>query len=399
MLFDTRNTATAEINTDAGSRQRDENALLRLTTIGKSPNSAIIGKTLDRIVSDWNAAAEAMFAYSATEIAGRPSVVLSPECITEEAAILERIRHGDKVETSETTRRRKDGRVIPAAGTISPTLDLSGTIVGASTIVRDLSEGDDRDRRLNELQLELVHVSRLNGIGQLVAALVHEINQPLTAMNLYVGGLRRLLASNDSERMSVALQKIAEQNDRASAIMHRLHGLVRMGAPTTRGEDLTSTIVEAIDLALIATGAKGVALSIRIARDATRAQIDRIQIRQVLFNLIRNGMEAMEGCPHRALTVTARAEGEGMVEISVADTGPGLPDQVLSNLFEPFAATKPNGMGIGLSICHSIVEENGGRLWVESNPEGGTVFRFTLRREPPDRMGQDHWSSGGNPRP
>jgi two-component system, LuxR family, sensor kinase FixL len=396
MLFDKRNTAAAEINTDAGSRQRDENALPRLTTIVESPNDAIIGKTLDGIVSDWNTAAEAMFAYSATEIVGRPVVVLSPpECITEEAAILERIRHGEKVETFETTRRRKDGRVIPVAVTISPTLDLSGTIVGASTIVRDLSEGVDCDGRLKELQLELVHVSCLSGIGQLVAALVHEINQPLTAINVYVGGLRRLLASNDSERMSFALQKIAEQNDRACAIMHRLHDVARKGAPTTTGEDVTSTIVEAIELALIATGAKGVAIGTRIARDATRVEIDRIQIRQVLFNLIRNGMEAMEGCLHRTLTVAARAEGESMVEISIADTGQGLPDEVRSNLFGPFAATKPNGMGIGLSICHSIVEEHGGRLWVESNPEGGTVFRFTLRRESPDRLGQNDRSPGG----
>ena len=121
MLFDKRNTAAAEINTDAGSRQRDENALPRLTTIVESPNDAIIGKTLDGIVSDWNTAAEAMFAYSATEIVGRPVVVLSPpECITEEAAILERIRHGEKVETCDTTRRLWDGGVIPVAVTISP---------------------------------------------------------------------------------------------------------------------------------------------------------------------------------------------------------------------------------------------------------------------------------------
>ena len=398
MLFDNRNTATAEINTDARSRQRDESGLLRLTTIVESPNDAIIGKTLDGIVSDWNAGAEAMFAYSATEIVGRPIALLSPpECITEEAAILDRVRHGEKVETFETTRRRKDGRVIPVALTISPTLDLSGTLVGASTIVRDLSEGVDRDRRLKELQLELVHVTRLSGIGQLVAALVNEIDQPLTAISGYVGGLRRQLAFDDWERMPFALQKIAEQNDRACAIMHRLHDFVRKGAPTTRGEDLTSTILEAVELASIATAAQGVALSTRIARDATRVEIDRIQIRQVLLNLIRNGMEAMEGCPRRALTVAAWAEGEGMVEISVADTGPGLPVEVLTNLFEPFATTKPNGMGIGLSICHSIVEEHGGRLWVESSP-AGTVFHFTLRREPPDRMGQDDRPPGGTRR-
>ena len=390
MLFEKRNIDSAEINTDAGLRQLDE------ITIVESPNDAIIGMTLDGIVSDWNAGAEVMFAYRTREIVGQPIVVLSPpECITEETTILERVRHGEKVETFETTRRRKDGRAIPVAVTISPILDLSGTIVGALKIVRDLSERVDRDRHLKELQLELVHVSRLSGIGRRVAAMVHEIDQPLTAINGYVGGFRRLLALNDPERTLFALRKIAEQNDRACTIMHRLHDFARKGAPTARGEDLTSTIVEATELAAIATATEGVALSIRIAPDATHVEIDRLQIRQVLFNLLRNGMEAMEGCPRRALTVAARVEGEGMVEISVADTGPGLPNEVLTNLFEPFATTKPNGMGIGLSICHSIVEEHGGRLWVESNPEGGTVFRFTLRREPPERMGQDDRPPGG----
>ena len=144
------------------------------------------------------------------------------ERIAEEAAILERIHRGEHVETFETTRRRKDGRVIPVAVTISPILDASGTIIGASKIVRDLSERQDREHRLNELQAELVHLSRLTELGQMVSALAHEVNQPLTAMANYLGAVRRLIAAGNQQGALQAVDRIADQGDRARQIIRRL---------------------------------------------------------------------------------------------------------------------------------------------------------------------------------
>ena len=219
--------AIAEVNTDIGAQRRAEDTLLRLAAIVGSSHDAIIAKTMDGIVTDWNAAAETMFGYTAAEMIGQPIVVLFPrERIAEETAILDRIHDGEHVETFETTRCRKDGRVIPVAVTISPILDASGAIVGASKIVRDLSERQDREHRLNELQAELVHLSRLTELGQMVSALAHEVNQPLTAMANYLGAVRRLIAAGNQQGALQAVDRIADQGDRARQIIRRLRDQV-----------------------------------------------------------------------------------------------------------------------------------------------------------------------------
>ena len=381
--------AIAEVNTDLGPQQQAEAARIRLAAIVASSRDAIIGKTLDGRITDWNGAAEALFGYSAAEIVGQPITVLFPPAHAEdEERILARITRGERIETFDTVRRRKDGSDVPVAVTISPIVDAGGRIVGASTIMRDLTERVARDRRLAELQAELLHVSRLSELGQLVAALVHEVNQPLTAIGNYIGGLRRLLASGNYEPMPLALQKLSEQNDRTGAIIHRLRDFVRKGAPTMQREDLSGLVTGAIELVSISPAAKGVSIKTHLADDNAPVMVDRVQIQQVLFNLMRNSLEAMQGRPYRALTVASRPEAAGMVEVSVADTGPGLPEAVRGKLFQPFVTTKSDGMGMGLSICRSIVEGHGGRLAVESRSGQGTVFRFTLRSDSCDRTGR-----------
>ena len=337
-------------------------------------------------MTDWNAAAETMFGYTAAEMIGQPIVVLLPrERIAEEAAILERIHRGEHVETFETTRRRKDGRVIPVAVTISPILDASGTIVGASKIVRDLSERQDRERRLNELQAELVHLSRLTELGQMVSALAHEVNQPLTAMANYLSAVRRLIVAGNQQAALQAVDRIADQGDRARQIIRRLRDQVTKREPERRVESLSKTIEEASSLALLGI-AKGLKLDIRVDDDADEAVIDKVQIQQVLLNLVRNAAEAMDGSAQRELSI-ATARAGGMVEISVADTGPGLPESVRARLFEPFVTTKPNGMGIGLSVSRTIIEAHGGEIRAEHGAGGGTVFRLTVPGRPPSALG------------
>ncbi len=378
---DGRPDQVVEINHDIGFQQPEIAAMRRLAGIIDSSNDAIIGKDLNGIVTHWNRAAEAMFGYRAEEIVGRPIVVLfPPDRVAEEATILQRISRGEKVEHYETVRRRKDGSTLPASLTVSPIRDDSGAIVGASKILRDLSERRDREQRLREAQAELFHVQRLTELGQLVSALVHEVNQPLAAIGNYAGAGKRLLTAGNTAGTRTALQKITEQTERAHQIIQRLRNFVKKGDSEQRPEHLPAMIQEAVALAMVSLKKERVALETRLAPDAAHVAADRVQIQQVLFNLLRNAMEAMEQSTRREIVISTAPGGTGMVEVCVADTGPGLAPAVWANLFRPFVTTKDNGMGVGLSICRSIVETHGGRLWAEDNPGGGTVFRFTLPR-------------------
>jgi two-component system sensor kinase FixL len=375
-------TAVAEVNTNIGAQAAAEAARIRLAAIVQSSNDAIIGKTLDGVVTDWNAAAEVLFGYSGPEIIGQSVTILyPPEDVAAEDPILDRIRHGERVEAFQTLRRHKNGSIIPVAVTVSPIIDAAGVIVGAATVMHDLRAWVERDRRLAEMQAELAHVDRLSELGQLVAALVHEINQPLTSINNYLAGLKRVISAGKYDLAPQAIKGMSEQVARADGIIRRFRDFVRKGVPTTQAENLAEIIDESIALTSIGPAAKGVSFATRLADRDTRVLVDRIQIQQVLFNLMRNAVEAMEGQPLRALSVTSVPKGDGMIEVSVADTGPGLHDEVLSNLFKPFVTTKANGMGVGLSICRSIVEGHGGHLTVDTDAGAGTVFRLTLLQE------------------
>jgi two-component system sensor kinase FixL len=378
---DGRPSQVVEINHDIGFQQPEIAAVRRLAAIVESSNDAIIGKDLNGIVSHWNRAAEAMFGYRAEEIVGRPITVLfPPDRVAEEAMFLDRIRRGEKVEHYETVRQRKDGSTFPASLTVSPILDEAGNIVGASKILRDLSDLHERQMRLREAQAELFHVQRLTELGQLVSALVHEVNQPLAAVGNYAGAGKRLLAAGNTTATATALQKITEQTERAHQIIQRLRNFVKKGDSDQRPEHVPTMIREAVALAMVSLRKEHVAVETRLDPDAEHVAADRVQIQQVLFNLVRNATEAMEQSARREIVITTAPSGAGMVEIGVADTGPGLAPEVRANLFRPFVTTKASGMGVGLSICRSIVETHGGRLWAEDNPGGGTVFRFTLPR-------------------
>ncbi len=377
---DARPSRIVEINHDIGFQQPGLTEIRRLAAIVESSNDAIIGKDLNGIVTHWNRAATAMFGYRAEEILGHPIVVLfPPDRVAEEATILERIIRGEQVEHYETVRRRKDGSTFPASLTVSPIRDDAGTIVGASKILRDLSERHDRERRLQDAQSELFHVQRLTELGQLVSALVHEVNQPLAAIGNYAGAGKRLLAAGNSGATGTALQKITEQTERAHQIIQRLRNFVKKGDSEQHPEPLPEMIQEAVALSMVSLKKDLSTLETRFDPAAALVAANRVQIQQVLFNLLRNSMEAMELSTRRSIVISTAIADAGMVEIGVADSGPGLTPEVRANLFRPFVTTKDSGMGVGLSICRSIVESHGGRLWADDNPGGGMVFRFTLR--------------------
>jgi len=255
--------------------------------------------------------------------------------------------------------------------------------------IRDLSERQSTEARLQELQSELVHMSRLTALGEMSSALAHELNQPLSAIANYLKGVRRLLepTANDPSQAKVqdALNRATEQALRAGEVIRRLRDFVRRGETERRLESLAKIVEEASALAFVGAKEHAVRTVFRLDPACDTVMADRVQVQQVLINLMRNAVEAMVGQPRRELTLTSTPyvdaqSGESMTLITVQDTGPGLAEQVAAQLFQPFITTKATGMGVGLSICRTIIDAHGGRIWAEANPQGGAIFRFTLRR-------------------
>jgi two-component system sensor kinase FixL len=247
--------------------------------------------------------------------------------------------------------------------------------------VRDLTEHQQTQARLQELQSELVHVSRLSAMGEMASALAHELNQPLAAISNYMKGSRRLLAdSPDPNRSKIenALDRAAEQALRAGQIIRRLRDFVSRGESEKRVESLSKLIEEAGALGLSGAREQGVQLRFNLDPEHDQVLVDRVQIQQVLVNLFRNALDAMADSPQRELIASNARVADDMIEVAIFDTGPGIPDDVMPNLFQTFFTTKETGMGVGLSISRSIVEAHGGRMWAESNRSGGATFRFTL---------------------
>jgi C4-dicarboxylate-specific signal transduction histidine kinase len=236
------------------------------------------------------------------------------------------------------------------------------------------------NKRVQELQAELAHVRRLTELGQVVSTLVHEVSQPIAAIKTYLNACRRVVVKGNQPEIHLALGRIEEQTNRTSEIIRRISDYVKKRDVQMRPESLSSVVEEAVELTRSSIRGNEPTFAVQVDLSEQQVQIDRIQVQQVLFNLIRNGLEAMQNRPRCDLAITAKEAADGMVVISVADTGPGIPDAVRSKVFQPFVTTKSNGMGVGLSVCQRIVELHGGRLWVDDNTGGGTVFRFTVRR-------------------
>jgi two-component system sensor kinase FixL len=248
--------------------------------------------------------------------------------------------------------------------------------------VRDLSEHQQTEARLQELQSELVQMGRLTAMGEMASALAHELNQPLTAIANYLKGSRRLLhdPGADHERLGEALEKAAAQTLRAGEIIRRMRDFVAHGEVERRVENLPKLIEEAAALALVGARDHGARVRFAIDPSVDLVLADKVQIQQVVLNLIRNALEAMAEGDKRELTIATSAHDGEFAQVSIADTGPGISELVADQLFQPFVTTKRHGMGVGLSISRTITESHGGRIWVEPNPGGGAIFRLTLPR-------------------
>jgi two-component system, LuxR family, sensor kinase FixL len=242
-------------------------------------------------------------------------------------------------------------------------------------------EREQADFRFQKLQNELHRAARFTAAGQMAAALAHEISQPLTAVVNSVSAAKRLLARGGQVNFLTAQEvtdEAAEQALRASEIVRSLRQLVNRGETERRIETLPSMIEEAS--ALVLNSMAPLAARVRFEFDGSVRDVlvNRVQIQQVIVNLIRNAFEAMADQEPREVTLTARARDDETIEIAVADIGPGIPSDIVGRLFEPFVSSKHDGMGLGLSISRSIIEAHDGQLIAEPNPGGGTIFRFTV---------------------
>ena len=367
---------------DISERKRNMDDARRLAAIVESSDDAIVSKDLNDIITSWNSGAERLFGYSADEIVGMPiTTIIPPDRHDEEPGIVERIRRGEHIDHYETVRQHKDGSLIDISLTVSPMRNAEGEIIGASKIGRDITEQKIAERRHNDLQKELLHATRMATTGQLGAALAHELNQPLTAILNYTGILQELgehAAGSEGVMLRDVVKRIGEQTERAGEIIKRLRGFVAKREPERHIQNLNDTIGESIALSLVGTVHDNVRLRSDFATDLPAIPIDKVQIQQVMINLLRNAVEAMQSTARHELKISTVRDGEDFVRVSVADTGTGMPPEVAAVLFQPFVTTKGNGLGIGLSICRTIVESHGGRLWMDAKEGGGTVFHFRL---------------------
>ena len=355
---------------------------LYLADIVESSNDAIIAKTLDGIIVSWNWAAEQLFGYAPDEIIGRPVRLLVPADLAHEhEEILERLKQGERVEQFESRRVRKDGSDLVVSLTASLIRNSSAAITGMSMIVRDVTERRQADERLHGLQADLIHLSRWNTMGMLASTIAHELNQPMTAMVNYVRAAQNTIKDMEGAQIVRAqdyLDDAIVETKLAGSIIRTLREFIEKRESKRVRESFNTVVEEAIALSHVRRHDVSVKLHVALDPKAPSVLVDKVQIQQVVFNLIRNSIDAMQGCSDAEIDIATAGDEPGFVSATFSDTGPGIAPDIMRRLFQPFVTTKDKGMGIGLTICQSIVEAHGGRIWATPNKKKGVSFHFTL---------------------
>jgi len=336
------------------------------------------------LMQSFSATAERLFGFAASDVLGKNVKMLMPSPYQQEHdSYLDRYSRTGERHIIGIGRvvvgQRRDGSTFPMELAVGEMRVRDQRFF--TGFIRDLTERQETEARLQELQSELVHMSRLTAMGEMASALAHELNQPLSAIANYMKGSRRLLENRSDEGAATvrdAMDKAAEQALRAGQIIRRLRDFVARGESERRVEDVKKLIEEASALALVGAKDKGVRVSYNFDPRCDLVLADKVQIQQVLLNLMRNAIEAMEDSKTRELVVSTSPANDDLVEISVADTGAGIAVEIGAQLFQPFVTTKRQGMGVGLSISRTIIEAHGGSIAPRPNPRGGTVFSFTL---------------------
>jgi two-component system sensor kinase FixL len=343
-------------------------------------------------IQSFNGNAERLFGFTGREVLGRNVSMLmpAPHHQDHDGYLARYLATGERRMIGMgrvVVGQRKDGSTFPMELSVGEVL-LEGNrqFIG---FVRDLTEHHEREQLLHEVQSELLHMSRLSTMGQMASSLAHELNQPLAAITNYLQGSRRLLEQNSDERLVQlrdALEKAGDQALRTGQIIRRLRDFVARGETEWRIESIKRLIEEISALALVAAKEQSVRVIFQLDSSVDLVLVDKVQVQQVLLNLLRNAIEAMETSERRELIVSTKPVADNMIAVSVADTGPGIDPKIAPQLFQPFVTTKRQGMGIGLSISRTIIESHGGKISMEPNPGGGSIFRFTLRAVTPEEL-------------
>jgi two-component system sensor kinase FixL len=382
----------AKVIHDVTDRRAAERALEKRerhlqSILATVPDAMVVIDAQGTMIS-FSAAAERLFGYQEDQVLGKNVSMLMPNP--------DRDRHDSYLQRYLETgvpRIIGTGRIVTGLRSDGSTFPMKLSVGEALTeeqhlftgFVQDLTERTEFEARLEQMKSELIHVSRLSAMGTMASTLAHELNQPLTAISSFAEAAGTILDDPGPDERALLREvfgEISAQSLRAGSIVRRLRDFVSRGETAKTVEDLPKLINEASALALVGSRERGVSAQLTYAPDATPVLVDRVQIQQVLINLMRNAIEAMEGCPERRLSVRTALIDPETVQVTVADTGAGIAPEMSERLFEAFASTKSSGMGLGLSICRTIIEAHGGRIRARPAEGGGTQFEFTLVRPP-----------------
>lgn len=353
------------------------------------PDAMIVIDEIGTILS-FSAAAERLFGYSEAEVAGWniSRLMPSPDRERHDGYLRRYLKTGERriIGIGRVVfAQRRDGSTFPMELSVGEAIGEAQPVF--TGFIRDLTERQQTQRRLDELQSELIHVARVSAMGTMASTLAHELNQPITAVANYVETVRDMLATPDPAQIPMiveALDDAVAEAMRAGQIVRRLRDFVARGEIEKTVEKLPALVMEASAFGLIGAREQSVETRFDLDPATSMVLVDKIQIQQVLINLLRNAVEAMADAPLRKLRVTSREDPSGFVQLSIADTGPGVEPEIAAQLFTAFVSSKSEGMGLGLSICRTIVEANGGRIWYEPGKDGGALFHFTLVRVSPE---------------
>ena len=353
---------------DITERKKLEDARAHLASLVASSEDAIIGESLEGIVLSWNKAAEDISGYKADEVVGHPlSQFLPQEDREKERHLLALVSRGESIEHYETVRLKKDGQPVHVSLTISPIRDESGHVVGASRIVRDVTQQ-------KELQEQLRRTERVAELGTLASGMAHEIGTP---MNVILGRAEYLMERVREEPIKKGLQTIVSQVERITRVMNQLLAFARRKPVERRALDLQKTIDDNLEIFEERLARHRIAIERAFAGSCPPVLADADQMSQVVINLVMNAVHAM---PEGGTLRVGVSPNEGMVRLIVADTGHGIPQDVVAKIFDPFFTTKEfgKGTGLGLTVVKGIIEEHQGTIAVESDAGKGTIFTIHL---------------------
>ena len=377
---------------DITERKQAEAEQSKLAAIVESSDDAIVGKTLEGVITTWNKSAEHIYGYSAEEVVGRSVSILIPSELHEElSVILEKIGRGGPVNHYETQRIRKDGRTIDVSLTVSAIKNAQGTVVGASAIARDITEFNLKEKTLEQTNRKLEatlaelsattqqlwQASKLATMGELSASIAHELNNPLATVALRVESLLTSMGDDDQRRH--ALEIISQEVDRMARLVDNLLQFSRRSHRQISTLDIREEIANSVEFVHYHLRTHRIEVVRDFADPLPTIQVDRQQLRQLFLNLLTNASDAMS----QGGTLTVRAQRGVLreteaVQIDFMDAGEGITAENLKKIWEPFFTTKTEGKGtgLGLAICRRIVEEHGGTIEIKSETGRGTTVRM-----------------------